>query len=171
MPYRDDGRLGGRLSAHRARAASWLWAGILGIACAPLFGWFAATDRHTSMRPIIGIFVMGGFGFYALKEWLRLRAIGVALHERGFLYLSGTITPMTITWDELASLEARYVPGLRKLGVRDEGNRVALLLVTKSGAHVDLPKELEGFASLCATIERQTGLPVTRTLVQNVMHR
>ena len=47
MPYREDGRLGRRLSAHRAAATSWIVAAILSIAFVPLFIWFAASsDRN-----------------------------------------------------------------------------------------------------------------------------
>jgi hypothetical protein len=102
---------------------------------------------------------------------VRLRTTGLVLHERGFLYLSMSTTPLEITWDEVAALEARYVPGLRKNGILDEGNRVSLVITTASGVRVDLPKELEGFVDLCSTVEQRSGKPVERTLVRNLMQR
>jgi hypothetical protein len=171
MPYREDGRLGRRLSAHRAGAVSWLIAGLMGFAFSPLLIWHVATAERYSMQSVVGIFATAGFGIFAIKEWLRVRAIGIALHERGFLYLSSRTTPLEITWEEVAALEARYVPGLRKKGAADEGNRVALVITTKKGVSIDLPKELDQFFPLCHAIEQHTGKPVTKTVVQNLMQR
>jgi hypothetical protein len=170
MIARDQGRLGPRLSVHRPRAGSWLVAAIVAVAFVVLFVWWAATSRGSVVGPLSGALFMGGFGYYAVREWMRLRLMGVALHESGLLDLSGGAR-LEITWDDVVALEARYVPGVLKKGAGDEGNRVALVLTTSGGAQVDLPKELEGARDLWATVEQRTGKPLARTVVQNLMGR
>jgi hypothetical protein len=171
MPYRQEDKLGPKLSDHRPSAGSWIGAGIFSLVAAAAGGWYVLNAERGSMQTLVGVFMMGGFGFYSIVEWKRLTRIHVALHERGLFYVSAATTPLSIAWDEVAALEARYVPGMRKRGVTDEGNRVSLVITTTGGARIDLPKELPGFFPLCATVEQRTGKPITRTLVQNLMNR
>jgi hypothetical protein len=170
MPSQADNRLGPRLSVHRARAGSWLAAAIVAAAFAVAFVWWAVTRRGSVVGPLSGAIFMGGFGYYAVTEWMRLRLMGVVLHESGLLCLSGG-GRLEIAWDDVVALEARYVPGMLKKGAGDEGNRVALVITTSGGTRVDLPRELDAARDLWARVEQRTGKPLARTVVQNLMGR
>jgi hypothetical protein len=171
MAYRESDKLGPKLSKHLPKTGSWLGAALLGFAAAAGAGVYAFSLEQLSMRVAAFAVVMGGLGVYFFGEWRRLSRIGVALHERGLIYVSSTTARLTLAWDEIATLEARYALGLRKRGTADERNRLDLVIVTTGGARLQVPRELNGFVELCAVIEQRTGRPVTRTLVQNLMNR
>jgi hypothetical protein len=169
MPYRDSDRLGPKSADHSGAgggAGSWLGAAILGALFAPLFLYLAFTGHVFSPKLLVGAVVMGGFGWYAFQEYLRLRSISVGLHENGMVYASSEVQRAEILWSEILALEARYVQGMRKRGTADEGNRVS----TGSGSFL-VPKELDRAPQLWRVIEEKTAREPKKVLLVNGLSR
>lgn len=173
MPYRDSDRLGPKTSEHRLSTSgggSWIGAAVLGAVFCPLFLYLALSGRDFSPKLLVGGVVMGGFAFYAFAEWQRLKKISIALHSNGIAYSSAEISQLEVPWSEIRALEGRYVPGLRKRGPADEGNRVTLLVATAATSFT-IPKEIEGARDLWKVIEEKSGCEMKKVLVQNTLSR
>jgi hypothetical protein len=139
-----------------------------------LLVYFAVTSETMSemarLKTGLGGVMSGCLAFYMFAEWRRLLTVGLVLHERGFVYSDKTMsTPML--WADVAHIEARYVPGLRKRGAADEGNLVAVVITSKRGVHVHLPRELAEFRDIVSRLKKHSDAPVENVVVANVMQR
>jgi hypothetical protein len=168
MTYREDPRLGRVQSAHVAKGGSYLGAAIMSVVMALGFGAWAFTDG--SLRIAIGVLVMLGLGYTFFEEWRRMRAMLLVLHEGGISMRTTAGQRIDLLFEEMVLLEARYVPGMWKKGLADEGNRVSLHVASER-EHISIPRELEGFSELGALLVEKTKLVEKRLLVQSVNAR
>ena len=161
MSYREDPRLGALQSRHSVRSGSYLSAAIFAVLMAAGFGWWAAEDG--SIKIAVGVLVMLGLGWNFFREWLRVRTMVLTVHEGGISMTNASgqriASPKgeqtTLLFDEILLLEARYVPGMMKRGLADEGNRVSLHVFNERD-HVSLPREMEGFHALGKLLVEKT---------------
>lgn len=149
---------------------NWLLAAAIGAGGCVFLLHFAFTRRPVSLQSAVGGLVMGALTFWALAEWNRLRSVSLTLSEEGLQHRSGGAVT-AVPWSEVLALEARYVPGLRKKGVADDGNCVSFLVLTAKSGWLELPKELESFAELRLRIAGRTGLGVQQVLIANLTQR
>jgi hypothetical protein len=168
--YRKNDRLGELVREIRAGGGSWLATVFVGMGFAALLGLFASSHPHrTSPRDLVGVVVSVGVSVWAAREWRRVRRMIVYLHEQGLRYDDGTVKH-EIAWEDVAAIQAQYVPGMRNKGVADEGNLVALLVAFRGG-QVTLPKDLHDFPGLVAELKGRIRAPWKRVLIANLMHR
>lgn len=168
MSYREDPRLGALQSRHPVRGGSYLGASIMCVVFALLFVWGA--HEWESLKMGIGVLVMLGIGWTFLQEWLRIRTMVLALHEGGFSMTNEQGQRVDFLLDEFLMLEARYVPGMLKKGLADEGNRVSLH-VSSARNRVSLPREMEGFLEVGKVLVERTKLVEKRVLIERVDRR
>lgn len=168
MTYREDPRLGARQSRHAVRGGSYLGATLLCGVFAVFFAWFA--HEEASLKVGIGVLVMLGLGWTFFQEWLRIRTMMLAVHEGGISMTNESGQRIDLLFDEILLLEARYVLGMRKKGLADEGNRVSLHVFNQRD-HVSLPREMEGFHALGALLVKKTGLVEKRVLIAGLDKR
>lgn len=163
MSYREDPRLGALQSRHPVSGGSYLGPSIMCVVVAVLFAWGA--HEWESLQMGIGVLVMLGVGWTFFQEWLRIRTMVLALHEGGFSMTNASGQRIDFLFDEILLLEARYVPGMMKRGLADEGNRVSLHVVDQRSNHVSLPREIEGFHALGKLLVEKTKLVEKRVLI------
>lgn len=155
--YRKNHRLGELVREIRADGGCWIGAAILCVIFAALLGAFATGHAHKdSPRELLGCVGLLCFAVWSFNEWRRLRRMVVYLHQQGLRYDNGTIK-YAIAWEDVTSIQAQYVPGMRKKGVADEGNLVALIVAFPQG-QVTLPKDLHGFHGLVAELKSRRAL-------------
>lgn len=168
MSYREDPRLGPLKSTHTVAGGSYLGASIFGVVLAAGFGWWAAADE--SLKISVGALVMLGLSVTFFREWLRIRTMVLEVHEGGISMTNANGQRIDFLFDEILMLEARYVPGMLKRGLADEGNRVSLHIFDARN-HVSVPREMEGFAELGTMLVKKTGLTEKRVLVETATAR
>jgi len=166
VSYREDPRLGALQAHHPVRGSSYLGASIMCVVFAVLFVWGA--HEWESLKMGIGVLVMLGLGWTFFQEWQRIRTMVLALHEGGFSMTNEQGKRVDFLFDEILLLEARYVPGMLKRGLADEGNRVSLHVVDQRSNHVSLPREMEGFHALGKLLVEKTKLVEMRVLIARV---
>jgi hypothetical protein len=166
--YREDPRLGALKSSHAVKGSSYLGASIFGVVLAAGFGWWSTSDE--SLKPGVGALVMLGLSFTFFREWLRIRTMVLDVHEGGISMRNASGQRIDFLFDEVLILEARYVPGMFKKGLADEGNRVSLH-VFDAKSHVSLPREMDGFSELGPLLSQKTGLTERRVLIENASAR
>jgi len=137
-------------------------------AFAILAAWFAY--ENASLKLGMGVLVLLVLSWTSLQEWLRICTMVLAVHEGGISMVTASGQRIDLLFDEILSLEARYVPGMWKKGLADEGNRVSLH-VFSSRDHVSIPREMEGFLGLGGLLVNKTGLLEKRVLIEGVSAR
>lgn len=116
--------------------------------------------------------VIGGALCLVLSAWMgaefnRLRRASFTLHTNGMSTSDGA----RFIWSEVIAIESRYVPGLRKKGMNDEGNLVSASVLTRAHEPVKLPRELGELAGLLRVISERSGAPVNKVLIDNLTQR
>ena len=165
MTYREDPRLGVIQSRHPVRGGSYLGASIFAVLMAAGFGWWASEDG--SIKIAVGVLVMLGLAYTFFREWLRIRTMLLVVHEGGISMQNAEGQRIDFVFDEILLLEARYVPGMLKKGLADDGNRVSLHVFSER-EHISIPREMEGFSELGRLLVEKTKLVEKRVLVQSV---
>ncbi len=171
MAYREDQRWGALVGEHRTRALSWIAAALLGVAGTGFLGWFVVShpDSPAMLKTVVGVIVMAVVTVWSVREWLRLSRIALSLYERGFHYRDGG-ERREVSWDDVSSVEAQYVPGMNRRGAGDERNLVGVTVMFPGGA-VTFPKELRGFAAVVAEVRRRVKGPWRSVTIASLMHR
>lgn len=149
---------------------NWLGAAALGVGFCGWLGSFAWRQETLPLKTSFGVLVLAGASAWALVEWNRLRRLSLSFHTAGLNFRLGE-TSSSVPWSEVLALEARYVPGLLKRGISDEGNCVSFLILTANSGWLELPKELEAFPEVRTTIAQRTGITVQQVLIQNLTQR
>lgn len=165
MTYRDDPRLGALQSRHSVRGGSYLGASVMCVVFALFFVWGA--HEWESLKMGVGVLVMLGLAYTFFREWLRIRTMLLVVHEGGISMTNASEQRIVFVFEEILLLEARYVPGMMKKGLADEGNRVSLHVFSER-EHISIPREMEGFSELGRLLVEKTKLVEKRVLVQSV---
>ena len=104
-------------------------------------------------RARVGVFGIAGVSVWSARGWMQLRRLVVRRYENGLSFADAS-GQHEIGWEEITGVVAQYVPGVRKRGIADEGNLVAVVLTFARG-RVSLPKELEGFRTVVAELKQR----------------
>jgi hypothetical protein len=167
--YRDRDPLGPRISHHGFNGtAIWIGGGGVFVALAGTFVALASRSREHTAELVLVALLFGALAAWSFDSWRRQRRISLDLHERGLFYRSRHLAA-TLVWHEITALEARYLPG--KGGVEEPRNCVTLVIVGSHEERLELPRDLEGFAGLEATLSRHSGRVINRLLLANVFSR
>lgn len=169
-PYRENARWGALVGEHRAATLSWLAGALLGaaITVAAIY-YIATTDHAVALQSYVGVFAMGSMTLWAANGWRDLRRVILRRYERGF-QLTDRHGHHEIAWEDITTIDGQYVPGVRKKGVADEGNLVAIVVRYAKG-EVRLPKELDGFSAIKAELQARSKAPWNKVLIANLMQR
>lgn len=149
---------------------SWIAAALIGVAGCAFLLHYAFSSRNVHLKEAFGGVMCGVLTVWALMEANRLRRMLLCVHQHGLRLRQGD-AESSVKWADVMTLEARYVPGLRKRGVEDEGNCVSFLVQSLKGPLLELPKELESFAELRVLIEARSSRSARRVLIQNLTQR
>ena len=140
-------------------------ASIFSVLMAAAFGWWASEDG--SIKIAVGVLVMLGLATTFFREWLRIRTMLLTVHEGGISMTNAAGQRLDFLFEEILLLEARYVPGMLKKGLAEEGNRVSLHVFSER-EHISIPREMEGFSELGNMLVQKTKLVEKRVLVQSI---
>lgn len=129
-------------SDHRARSASWLFAAALGAVASVWLGyWLSNHPEERTLKPVAGVFVIGGVAIWMAFEWWRLHRMRLRMEESRFIFTEGADVHI-VSWDDVLRIERQQM----------KGGLAGLTLTTPRGA-LRLPKELEGFGQIIAELE------------------
>lgn len=167
-PYRDNDRWGRLVSTHHVGITSWVLGVAVGVLGAVFCGYYAQQGVAPS-KMWLGAIVMTGLTMWFIVEIVRLRGIVLQCFERGLAFTSNR-EHHEVAWDEIALVDALYVPGVLGKGIEDEGNLVAVN-VSFVGGMMKLPKELHELTAIVDALKTKTKARWVQTKIANLLQR